>query len=96
MHEIEEFVRSIIRQTGRDISKPVEDEMVRDLSERLNDQINRNLIDALPEFYVDELNRLMDRDASPEELQSVFDRAGIDQQTIVNQTFISFAKLFLK
>lgn len=96
MEQINEYVRSIIRQTGRDIPKPVEDEMVRDLSERLNDQINRNLIDALPEVYADELGRLLDANASEEELQNVFDKSGIDQQMIVTQTLVSFAKQFLR
>jgi len=78
------------------ISPAVRVQLVSDLKERLLDQINRALIDSLPETKIGELNALLDDEtASDERVQEFISRNGVDVEGTTLQTIRRFNDSYL-
>lgn len=66
-----------------------------DLKNRLMDQIDQAVVEALPEDKIDSLNTLLDGDASDEEIGNFIVDCGIDVERITSQTMLRFRDLYL-
>lgn len=66
-----------------------------DLKNRLMDQIDQAVIEALPEDKIDGLNDLLDRDASEDVIYQYVADSGIDVQRITTQTMMRFRDLYI-
>lgn len=94
--ELEPFVRSIIDKKGLiGITAEVKEQLVSDLNEKLNDQINRAMISALPDDKVDQLNEMLDKGDDEEAIQRFITDSGIDVKQITLNTLVAFRNLYL-
>lgn len=68
-----------------------------DLKQRLMDQINRAIIDALPDDKFDEFDALLDKEGvDDEEVQKFIADSDIDIKQITIKTMILFCELYLQ
>ena len=96
MENFEIFVLDMIKARGINIDDPiVRDEFMRTVSNRLMNQINRNIMSALPDHIIDEISLLADQ-GKMEEIQEIINKSGIDQQAIITRTMIEFRKRYLE
>ncbi len=95
MDQLEQFVREIIKTKNTTLDTETEQELTREMVERLTNQINRDIINALPEEMVDEINHAMDSGQSPAIVWEVVERSGINQQAIIARTMINFRQQYL-
>lgn len=71
-------------------------QLERDLQDRLMDQINRAIIDAMPNDKIDEFNRLLDdKDFTDEKMQEFIIASGVDVQHISAEAMLRFRDLYL-
>jgi FKBP-type peptidyl-prolyl cis-trans isomerase (trigger factor) len=71
-------------------------QLVRDLRQRLLDQINRAVIEALPEDKLVELDAAMDNpDVSEDQVQRLIVDSQIDVKRITAETMLRFRDLYL-
>lgn len=71
--------------------------LVADLRERLLDQINRALIDALPDDKITEFNSLLDDESlSDETVQQFIASSGVDVPRVTIQTMLRFSELYTR
>jgi len=97
--ELDKFVEEILeaKKLPGVIDDEVRQQLHADLKNNLLDQINKALINALPEEKIDELNALLDDDLVTEEkVQKLIAQSGIDVQRITTQTMILFRSLYLE
>lgn len=79
------------------VTEEVRAQLIRDLRDRLLDQINRAIIESLPDDKLDEFNaRFNDNNASDEDLQSFINESGIDTKKIAATTMLRFRDLYLQ
>lgn len=73
-------------------------QLAADLKERLLDQINRAVIDALPAEKVTELDALLDAGdpVTDQQLQQLVQESGVDVQRITTETILRFRDLYLR
>ena len=96
MENFEIFVLDMIKARGINIDDPiVRDEFMRTVSNRLMNQINRNIMSALPDHIIDEISLLADQ-GKMEEIREIINKSGIDQQAIITRTMIEFRKRYLE
>lgn len=94
--ELDQFVGSIIDEKKLEgITDEVRTQLVSDMRDRLLDQINRALIEALPEEKVDELNEMLERDATDDELQTFIGASGVNAQEVAARTMVTFRNLYI-
>lgn len=76
----------------------VRTQLAADLKERLLDQINRAVIDALPAEKVTELNALLDAGdpVTDQQLQQLVQDSGLDVQRITTETILRFRDLYIR
>lgn len=95
--ELDTFINDILddkKLPGLD--EEVRAQLARDLRQRLLDQINRAIIEALPEDKLGELDAAMDRsDVSEEHIQRLIIDSGIDIKRITVETMLRFRDLYL-
>lgn len=65
------------------------------LETKLEEQIEQAMIRALPDEKLTELEGMLDREASDEEIEAFFEGAGVDFQGAVEQTMAAFREAFL-
>ncbi len=65
------------------------------LMEALDEAIEKAMIAALPDAKLRELNELLDRDASDEEIGALFDGAGVNFEIIAGRTMVAFREAYL-
>lgn len=80
---------------GQQVSDEVKAQLESDLGSQLMDQIDRAVIEALPEEKIDGLNELLDREAPEEEIQQYVAASGVDVQRITTETMLRFRDLYL-
>lgn len=93
----EQFVSGMLDSKGWS-SRVDEDgrkQLEEDLKTRLMDQIDRAVIEELPEDKVDGLNELFDKEASDEEIQAYIAASGVDVQGVTLRTMLRFRELYL-
>lgn len=95
---IRDFIDGIIAaKNASGLNEQVLGYLREDLSERLLDQIDRALLEALPEEKATELDVLLDNEnITPEEVQRFIVDAGVDVPKITALTMVRFRDLYLE
>ena len=95
--EFDKFINQLLDEKQLPgVSGDVRAQLVVDLKERLADQINRALIEAIPEQKIDELNKLLDNnDVTDEQIQQFIIDCGVDDQQVALHTMLRFSELYL-
>ncbi|MDR3298111.1 MAG: hypothetical protein LBT19_01940 [Candidatus Nomurabacteria bacterium] len=97
MENVEQFIDQLITDKGvSGLTDEVRAELKTDLTQRLVDQIDRAVIDALPEEKAIELSeRLDDENFGDDQVNDFVRESGIDVQNIALQTMLKFRELYL-
>lgn len=93
--ELKKFVASIIEEkklTG--VEQDIKDKLVEDLTIRLEDQINRALIDSLNDEQFKEFEALVNSQDT-QKLSTFFKDKGVPVQTVVAQVMTRFKTAYL-
>ncbi len=90
-----QFINSMLEDKQLAVEPELREQMAKDLQTRLMDQIDRAVIEALPEDKVDGLNDLLDTSASEQEVQSYIVDCGVDIQRVTLETMLRFRELYL-
>jgi hypothetical protein len=95
--ELDRFVRDMLTDKnlpGLDDDE-VRNQLVADLKERLLDQVDRAIVDALPDDKVTEFNVLLDKpDVTDEELRDFVAKAGVDVEKVTVNAMVRFRDLY--
>ncbi len=96
-NELTQFIRDILAEKQLSgVDDEVREQLVSDLTSRLLDQINRALIDALPDDKLQEFNAMLDDEAvSDEAVQQFIATSGVNVQQVTIQTMLRFRDLYL-
>ena len=91
------FIKEMLsaKAWNQQVSDEVKAQLESDLHLQLMDQIDRAVIDALPEDKVDGLNELLDREVSEEDIQQYIAASGVDVQRVTTETMLRFRDLYL-
>ncbi len=93
---ISKFISDIIDAKGyKTLDSDVRRQLEQDLKNRLLDQIDRAVLEALPENKIDGFNNLLDRGASQQEVQQYIATSGVDTKKITLETMLRFRSLYL-
>ena len=93
---LSKFISDIIDANGyKTLDSDVRRQLEQDLKNRLIDQINRAVLEALPENKIDGFNDLLDRGASQQEVQQYIATSGVDTKKITLETMLRFRSLYL-
>lgn len=93
---ISKFISDIIDAKGyKTLGSDVRRQLEQDLKNRLLDQIDRAVLEALPENKIDGFNDLLDRGASQQEVQQYIATSGVDTKKITLETMLRFRSLYL-
>lgn len=93
---ISKFISDIIDAKGyKTLDSDVRQQLEQDLKNRLLDQIDRAVLEALPENKIDGFNDLLDRGASQQEVQQYIATSGVDTKKITLETMLRFRSLYL-
>ena len=93
---LSKFISDIIDAKGyKTLDSDVRRQLEQDLKNRLIDQINRAVLEALPENKIDGFNDLLDRGASQQEDQQYIATSGDDTKKITLETMLRFRSLYL-
>ncbi len=71
------------------------DELRKELREKLSDEITKQLVLAMPDYLVNQLNEELDGDADDEKISKAIDESGIDVETITEKTMNAFRENYL-
>lgn len=94
--ELDAFINDILdKKSLPGVTPEVRAQLVADMRERLLDQINRALINALPSEKVTELGGLLDKGADEASLQKFIMDAGVDTRRVTIETMLKFRMLYL-
>jgi hypothetical protein len=95
--ELSQFIQGILAEKQLSgIDDNVREQLVADLQQRLLDQINRALIDALPDDKIEAFNRMLDDESlTDEQVQQFIAASGVDVQRVTIQTMLRFRDLYL-
>ena len=95
---LNKFINDIL--SDKDLSGVTEEAktfLVEDLKTRLLDQINRALIEALPEDKLGEFNTMLDNESvNDEQVQQYITNSGVDIKKVVAKTMLLFRDLYLQ
>ncbi len=95
--ELDQFIKSMLdakKLTG--INDEVRDQLTVDLKERLLDQINKALIDAVPDEKMDEFEALLDDEStSDESVQDFIAHSGVDVKSVTSSAMVRFYDLYV-
>lgn len=79
------------------VDPDVHNQLMNDLRDSLADQINRAVLNALPEDKLEEFNNLLDDPAFDDEKSQAFIAStGIDVRKITIETMLTFRDLYLQ
>lgn len=79
------------------ITPEAKDMLVADLKQRLMDQINKSIIDAMPDDKIDEFDALLDKEGVDDtQLQQFIINAGVDVKQETIKTMLAFRSLYLQ
>ena len=93
---LSKFISDIIdAKNFKTLDSDVRRQLEQDLKNRLIDQINRAVLEALPENKIDGFNDLLDRGASQQEVQQYIATSGVDTKKITLETMLRFRSLYL-
>jgi hypothetical protein len=96
--ELDQFVNEMLdakRLSG--VTEDVRNQLVSDLKQRLFDQINKALIDALPDEKMDDFERLLDDESIDDaRVQQFILDAGVDVRKVTTVTMLRFYDMYVK
>lgn len=93
---LSKFINDLIDAKGyKTLDSDVRRQLEQDLKNRLIDQIDRTVLEALPENKIDGFNDLLDRGASQQEVQQYIANSGVDTKKITLETMLCFRSLYL-
>lgn len=97
MGNVEQFIDQLITDKGvSGLTDEVRAELRTDLTQRLVDQIDRSVINALPEDKAIELSEKLDDDNfGDEQINEFISNSGVDIQRISLETMVKFRELYL-
>ena len=97
MGNVEQFIDQLITDKGvSGLTDEVRAELRKDLMQRLADQIDRAVINALPEDKAIELSeRLDDENFGDDQVNDFIRDSGVDIQRISLETMVKFRELYL-
>lgn len=92
------FIKEMLnaKQWSTAVDDEVKQQLEADLKNRLMDQIDRAVIEAMPEDKVNGLNELLDREASEDEVRQFIQQSGVDTQRVTLETMLRFRDLYLE
>ena len=94
--ELTVFINQLLDQKGLgSLDSEVREQLVSDLEKRLVDQINRALVEALPEDKLAEFTKLADSNSSDEQLQTFLSENGVDSQQVTTDVMLQFKQAYL-
>ena len=95
--ELDSFINSLIeRKQLKGLTDEGRANVAAELKELLTEQINRAILDALPEDKLDEIDKITSQENyNPEDVQKVIDESGIDVVKITTQTLLYFQSFYL-
>jgi hypothetical protein len=95
--EMDAFINQILdAKQLSGVTDEVRTQLVADLKQRLLDQINRALIDALPDEKIEAFNTLLDDDAIDDvTVQQFITDSGVDVKRVTLRTMLQFSELYL-
>lgn len=97
MEDVDKFIDQLI--TDKQLSGVTDEvrvELKQDLTQRLLDQIDRAVIDALPEDKATELSEKLDDDNfSSDDATKFIQESGVDMQNVALVTMLRFRDLYL-
>lgn len=94
--ELTIFINQLLDQKGLgSLDAEVREQLVSDLEKRLVDQINRALVEALPEDKLAEFTKLADSNSSDEQLQTFLSQNGVDSQKVTTDAMLQFKQAYL-
>ena len=95
--ELDQFINEMLdakKLSG--VTEDVRAQLVSDLKQRLLDQINKALIDALPDEKMDEFERLLDDESlTDEQVQQFIMNSGVDVKKVTTVTMLRFYDLYV-
>ncbi|HEU4715425.1 MAG TPA: DUF5663 domain-containing protein [Candidatus Saccharimonadales bacterium] len=95
--ELDQFINEMLdakKLSG--VTEDVRAQLVSDLKQRLLDQINKALIDALPDEKMDEFERLLDDESlTDEQVQQFIVNSGVDVKKVTTVTMLRFYDLYV-
>lgn len=83
------------KQWSEHVDDEVRAQLEQDLRTRLMDQIDRAIVEQIPEDKIDGLNELLDRETSEEEIQQYVASSGVDTKRVALETMVRFRDLYL-
>lgn len=97
MQKISEFIEGLLKEKGIFIDDPeIRKETVADMAEKLEDQINRACVEALPEEKAAELAKIITApDFNEEKMTEFMQNSGVDMEKIATETMQKFRELYL-
>jgi hypothetical protein len=97
--QFDEFINQLISEqitAGRTISDEVRPYVVQDLRNRISEQVDRAVLDALPDEFFDKFEaEVQSGKPSAEALSKIVTDSGIDAGRIIAQTLVRFRELYL-
>lgn len=96
--KLDSFLEEIINKKNLSgVNDDVRQQLTADLRASLLDQINRAIIEALPEEKLDEFNQLLDKDGiSDADVQQFISQSGVDIETVTARTMLRFRDFYLQ
>jgi hypothetical protein len=91
------FIKEMInsKQWGQHVDAEVKAQLELDLRKRLMDQIDRAVVEQMPEDKIGGLDELLDRSAPQEEIQQYVAGSGLDMQRVTLETMLRFRDLYI-
>jgi len=93
---LDKFINELLVAQGIDQLEPeVRDQLIQDLTDRLNDRLEAAMVAELPEEKLPELEALLDKQAVTEELQKFFADNIPDLPTVLARELSAFRQSYL-
>jgi len=95
---LDNFINEILtKKQLPGMTDDVKIQLVDDLKERLLDQVNRAIVNSLPDDKINEFNDFLDtQDRTEEEMQQFISNTGVEIKSITAQTMLVFRDLYLQ
>ncbi len=91
----EEIVAIYVEKMIADKGVEATDELRASLREKLQDEITKKMILAMPDYLVNKLNEEIEKGADEEVINKIIDESGIDVETITEKAMTAFRDEYL-
>ena len=93
---IDKFIKDLLDAKNLNgVDDEVRQQLEQDLKTRLLDQIDRAIIEALPEDKLSGFNELLDNNSTAQDVQKYIIECGVDTQKVTLETMLRFRALYL-